>query len=304
MTLFRWRTVFALTLTTLIAAPVAAQTDAATLQSIIAAAAGREATLSAEGIVRLAWQRGDVAVIVDGMALKPPAGLGSWAAFKPAGANVVVMGDTVVFEDEITPALDAALAHGLEVTALHNHFVFDDPAVLFMHIGGSGDAAKLATGVKAMWDAITDVRQRYPTPQQRFSGGVPQAGSLDAAALEAVIGIPGSVNDGVVKFTFGRDAEINGVTVGGAMGLSTWAAFSGDQDFAAVSGDFIMAPEEVQTVLRALRAYGVHIVALHNHMTSTEPAFHFLHFWGKGPALQLAQAIRAAIDSQTGLAVE
>ena len=211
----------------------------------------------------------------------------------------MVMGDTVVFEDEITPAMDAAIASGLNVTALHNHFIFDDPPVYFMHIGGHGDTAKMAAGVKAVWDAIKVVRARTPMPQRSFGGPTPDAdGVIDIAPLVGILNAEPTVKDGVVKFTFGRQGRMHGVEIGGSMGLSTWAAFSGTDDLAAVDGDFIMSESEVQPVLRALRARGIHIVALHNHMIGGEPAFYFLHYWGVGPATELASAVQAARDVQ------
>src|SRR4051794_9789408 len=133
----------------------------------IAAAAATKATTTDDGVVRIAWARTDVPVKVDGMALKPFAGLGSWAAFTRAPHGAMAMGDTVVFEDEVSPAMDAAFANGLEVTGLHNHFLFDEPKVFFMHIGGTGDPEKLASGVKAVWDAIRSVRRENPAPQRR-----------------------------------------------------------------------------------------------------------------------------------------
>src|SRR5262245_59578006 len=154
----------------------------------IADAAGSKATTTPDGVVRLGWARTDVAVTVDGMAFKPAAGLGSWAAFTPTKHGAMVMGDTVVFQDEVTPAMDAAFAGGLEVTGLHNHFFFDEPKVYFMHIGGQGDPEKLARAVKHMWDAIKKVRAHQPQPASRFAGKIPKAGTIDAAPLAKILG--------------------------------------------------------------------------------------------------------------------
>lgn len=264
----------------------------------IGAAAGVKATAAPDGVVRIAWARNDVAVKVDGMALKPFAGLGSWAAFTPTAHGAMVMGDTVVFQDEVTPAMDAAFANGLEVTGLHNHFFFDEPKVYFMHIGGQGDAEKLAAGVKAVWDAIKKVRAERSTPSTRFAGDVPAPGKIDAASLEKVLGQKSDTQDGVVKVTIGREGAMHGTKVAGSMGLTTWAAFSGSDAAAAVDGDFIMTAEEVQPVLRALRKANIHIVALHNHMIGEQPAFYFTHFWGKGSTQELAKGVRSALDAQ------
>jgi hypothetical protein len=261
-------------------------------------AVGVKATTTPDGVVRVGWPRTDVKVTVDGMPLKPFAGLGSWAAFTPAKDGAMVMGDTVVFQDEVGPAMDAAFATGLEVTALHNHFFYDEPKVYFMHIGGTGSPEKLAAGVKAVWDAVKKVRAETPQPAARFAGGVPKEGKLDAAAVEKAVGHKAETQGGVVKVTVGREGTMHGVKVAGSMGLTTWAAFSGSDDLAAVDGDFIMTAEEVQPVLRALRKTGLHVVALHNHMAGEQPAFYFTHFWGKGKAGDLAGSIRAALDVQ------
>jgi hypothetical protein len=283
-------------------APLAAVADSKPLDSrAIGEAAGTAATEKADGVVRIGWQRDEVPVTIDGLKFPPPAGLGSWAAFKalPDG-EVMVMGDTVVFEDEITPAMDAAFAHGLEITALHNHFVFDRPPVFFMHIGGHGDSAKaLAEGVKAIWDAIKAVRKESPKPAERFAGEPPKiTGQYPTQALEEVLGAKGSLNGQVLKFTFGRSAKMHGVPFGASMGLATWAAFSGNAKQAVVDGDFAMTAEEIQPVMHALRKADIHTVALHNHMVGETPAYYFLHYWGKGDPTELAQGVRSALDTQ------
>ncbi len=264
----------------------------------IGQAAGVKATTTPDDVVRIGWPRTDVAVSVDGMPLKPFAGLGSWAAFTSSKKGAMVMGDTVVFQDEVTPAMDAAFADGLEVTGLHNHFFYDEPKVYFMHIGGEGDPEKLAASVKAVWDAIKKVRTDRPQPATRFTGEIPKEGKIDAAAIEKILGHKSETQQGVVKITIGREGTMHGVKIAGSMGLTTWAAFSGSDDLAAVDGDFIMTAEEVQPVLRALRKAGIHIVALHNHMVGEQPAFYFTHFWGKGSTRQLAQGLKSVLDAQ------
>src|SRR5437762_1355790 len=136
----------------------------------IGAAAETKTTVAKDGVVRIGWSRTDVPVTIEGLAFKPAAGLGSWAAFAAAPHGAMVMGDTVVFQDEVTPAMDAAFAGGLEVTGLHNHFFFDEPKVYFMHIGGQGDPEKLAKAIKSVWDAIKKVRADHPKPAARLAG--------------------------------------------------------------------------------------------------------------------------------------
>jgi hypothetical protein len=237
-------------------------------------------------------------VTVEGIALKPFTRLGSWAAFTPAKHGAMVMGDTVVFQDEVTPAMDAAFAGGLEVTGLHNHFFHGEPKVYFMHIGGIGDPEKLAAAVKGVRDAIKQVRAEHHRPATRFAGAAPAAGSVTAGPLKKVLGHKAEGQQGVVKVTIGREGTMHGVKIAGSMGLTTWAAFSGSDDLAAVDSDFIMTAAEVQSVLRALRKAGIHIVALHNHMIGEQPPFYFTHFWGKGPAEKLAEGVKSALDPQ------
>jgi hypothetical protein len=274
--------------------PVSAELDAAA----IGEAAGTEASLKPDGVVRIGWVRTDVDVEVDGMPFVPQAGLGSWAAFQETDDGAMVMGDTVVFQDEVDAAMDAAFANDLSVTALHNHFFYDEPKVYFMHIGGQGDPEDLATGVKAMWDAIKEVRQANPEPQRRFAGEIPAPGELEVSALDTIVGRKGVVNNGVVKYSVPRTGKMNGVEVGGSMGLSSWAAFQGGNDLCAMDGDFIMTAKEVQPVLKAMRQQNLHVVALHNHMTGDEPAFYFCHFWATGPVPDLAVAFRTVLGAQ------
>lgn len=278
----------------LVVVPAHAALDA----DAIGNAAGTTAASQPDGVVRIGWSRSDVDVHVDGMPFKPQAGLGSWAAFKESPKGAMVMGDTVVFQDEVDAAMDAAFSGRLEVTALHNHFFYDTPKVYFMHIGGQGDPVKLAGAVKGMWDAVKAIRKANPKPANRFPGPVPNAGSLNPSAVNQILGTNGKANNGVVKVSFPREGKMHGVTIGGTMGLSSWAAFSGTDDLAAMDGDFIMTGAEVQPVLQAMRKAGIHVVALHNHMTGEEPHFYFTHFWATGSVKSLAEGFKAVLDAQ------
>jgi hypothetical protein len=227
-------------------------------------------------------------------------GLTSWAAFVPAqkpGVEAMVMGDVVLFEDEVGPAMSAALDGGLEVTALHNHFFYDRPHVLFMHIGGEGTVDRLGQGVKAALDAARSVRKKAPRPGVAFGPPPPAKSTIDGAALDALFGAKGAAKDGHYKATFGRKAQAEcGCTIGKAMGVSTWAAFGGSDADAVVDGDFAVAEGELQPVLKSLRGSGVNVVAIHSHMTGESPRILFLHYWGRGKAADLAQAVKKALD--------
>ncbi|WP_433695132.1 DUF1259 domain-containing protein [Paraburkholderia phenoliruptrix] len=256
-----------------------------------------------EDVFKVSKPRNDIKVQVDGWSMPPFMGLTSYAAFKPVhGSQAIMMGDTVLFEDEVNPAMSAALDAGLEVTALHNHFFFDQPKVYFMHIGGHGDAAKLAEGVRKVYDRIAEVRSAHADPESAFPGQIGSPSSISPAPLEAVFGSKGQTNNGMFKVVVGRKANMHGVAVGNEMGVNTWAAFAGTDDEAVVDGDFAMRESELQAVLKSMRASGINIVAIHQHMTDETPRILFLHYWGKGKAVDLAKGVKAALDAQNASA--
>jgi hypothetical protein len=250
-----------------------------------------------ENVFKVSAPRDDVKVSVEAMPMAPFLGLTSWAAFtemKPGSA--MVMGDIVLFQDEVNPAMSAAFAAGLEVTALHNHFFFDQPKVLFMHIGGNGDVEKLARGVRALFDKIKEVRAKNPTPADTFGNARwPDRNSITSADIEPIFGTGGESKDGMFKVTIGRTITMHGTQAGKDMGVNTWAAFFGTDNDAGVDGDFAVTEDELQPVLKSLRAANINIVAIHQHMTHEQPRMMFLHYWGRGKAAELAAAIKAAL---------
>ena len=250
------------------------------------------------GVAKVSVPRSDLAVTADGVKLSPFQGLTSWAAFTGSAAKTIVMGDMTLVEDEVTPAMDAALANGLEVTALHNHFSFDRPRILFMHIAGSGTTEQLATAVKKVFDAIKEAR-KTATPADGFGGpAIPQQSTIDPKPLESILGAQAQGKDGMAKFVFAKKTKAHGMELGPEMGVNTWAAFAGSPEAAVVDGDFAMVESELQAVLKALRAAHINVVAIHSHMTHEEPRIMFLHYWGKGPADELARGIKAARATQ------
>src|SRR6184192_2634433 len=207
-----------------------------------------------EGVYRVTFPRDDVKVVVDGWKMPPFMGLGTWAAFtKGAHAEAMVMGDTVLFEDEVNAAMSAALDNGLNVTALHNHFFFDHPKVYFMHIEGEGAVDKLAGAVRKVYDAAKQIRAANPQPKDSFGAArLPEKNSITAAPLNDIFGAQGELKDGMVKFTFGRPATMHGVKIDNTMGVNTWAAFAGSDDDAVVDGDFAVTEDELQPTARSL----------------------------------------------------
>lgn len=265
-------------------------------------ATGLKGTYSKEeNVFKISKPRSDVKVQVDRWPMPPFMGLTSWAAFTPAhDGQVMMMGDTTLFEDEVNPVMSAALDAGLEVTALHNHFFFDQPKVYFMHIAGMGDPAQVAAGVKKMYDKSAEIRAANPTPATGFPGQIGGTNRISAAPLEGIFGKKGQSSDGMFKVVIGRTIEMHGVKVGNEMGINTWAAFAGTDEQAVVDGDFAMLEQELQAVLKTMRAGGINIVAIHQHMVEEQPRMLFLHYWGKGSAQQLAKAVKKAVDATGG----
>ncbi len=247
-----------------------------------------------EGVFKVSVPRSDLNVVAAGVRLTPPMGLTSWAAFKQAGKHTVVMGDMVLLEDQVNAVMSVALDSGLEVTALHNHFFWDSPKVMFMHIGGMGDEARLAGAVGKVFARIKETSGgKGEVPAVDID---PAKSSLDPRKIDAILGKSGELKDGVYKVTMGRVTTMHGDTMGSAMGVNTWAAFAGSDDKAVVDGDFAMLESELQGVLKALRGAGINVVAIHQHMTGESPRVIFLHYWGVGPTEGLAKGLRAALD--------
>ena len=253
-----------------------------------------------EGVFKVSFPRTDVKIMVDGWLMPPFMGLTAWAAFTAGhGKQVMVMGDIVLFQDEVNPAMSAALDSGLSVTALHNHFFFDEPKVYFMHIGGEGDVAMLATGVRKIFDRIKEVRAASAQPETKFPGApIPAPSTISGSALEDILRVKGQSNNGMFKVVLGRTTKMHATRMGSEMGVNTWAAFAGSDDNAVVDGDFAMLEGELQTVLKSMRKEGINIVAIHHHMSDEKPKYLFLHYWGKGKAQDLAQGLRRTLDLQ------
>ena len=249
-----------------------------------------------EGVYKVTFPRDDAKIAVGGWTMPPFMGLGTWAAFTETKNGAMVMGDTVLFEDEVNPVMSVALDNGLSVTALHNHFFFDHPKVYFMHIEGQGTVEQLAGAVRKVYDKAKEVRAANPQPQDSFGGtGLPEKNSISAEPLDKIFGMSGETNNGMVKFTIGHPATMHGIKIGNAMGVNTWMAFAGSDDNAVVDGDFAVSEDELQSALKAIRAGGINIVAIHSHMTHESPRILFFHYWGRGPAKELAEAIQGAL---------
>lgn len=247
-----------------------------------------------DNVLKVNIPRSDLKVVVDGIATPTPFGFGGWFALTKGDHGMeVLMGDLVLTEAEVNPVMSALLDNGLEVSALHNHFFFETPRIFYMHVHGHGTAADLATKIKPALALIGK------TPPAAASSGRAIEGALDTNALAKTIGYPGEQSGPVYKITIGRpDVTLKemGATINARMGLNTWAAFYGSDAEAVVAGDVAMLDAEVTPVLKALRANGIDVVAIHHHMVGTQPNITFLHYWGKGPAQKLASGVRAAVN--------
>ena len=250
-----------------------------------------------DGVLRVGLPRNDLRVTVAGVATPTPFGFGGWIALTKGDSGMdVLMGDLVLLEDEVNPVLTALLENGLDATALHNHFFWEQPRIFYMHVHGHGPAADLARRIRPALALFTKPALAPPP------GSVPPELRLNAKQLSAIVGFPGDTSGAVYKITAGRpdpDVREMGALINSRMGLNTWAAFTGTMDDAVIAGDFAMLENEVTPVVKALRRHGLSVVAIHHHMTSARPVVIFLHYWGRGKAADLASAFRAALDVTT-----
>ena len=257
-------------------------------------ALGRTAIVSGD-VHRYGFPRTDLQVTLDGVTIRPAFALGGWAAFKPAHGGAMVMGDLVLLETEINPVMTKLIENGLEITAIHNHVLRGSPATFYMHIGGHGDPVKMATALRT---ALAESKTPLTPP---VAPATPPAIDLDTAQLDQIIGVKGQVSGGVYQFGVPRSDPIteNGIQIvpAGPMGVATAINFQptgGGR--AAITGDFVLTGEEVNPVIKVLRASGIEVTAIHSHMLTEQPRLIFMHFWANDDAVKLARGLRTALD--------
>jgi hypothetical protein len=258
-------------------------------------AIGRSAAVVSGDVHRYAFPRTDLTVTLDGVTIRPALALGGWTAFKPMHGGAMIMGDLVLLESEVNPVMLKLVQNGAEITAVHNHLLRANPATFYMHVGGRGDPVKLAGAIRtALAESKTPLSPPAPPATQ-------PAIDLDTAQLDQIIGVKGQANGGVYQFAVPRRDPISEdglqLSPAGPLGVATAMGFQptgGGK--AAITGDFVLAGEEVNPVIQALRSNGIEVTALHSHMLTEQPRLFFMHFWANDDALKLARGLRAALD--------
>ena len=251
----------------------------------------------AANVLKVNIPRNDLTVTVANVKTPTPFGFGGWVAMTKGDHGMdVLMGDLVLTQDEVNPVMSALLDNGLEVSGLHNHFFWEEPRVFYMHVHGMGKPADLATKLKP---ALALIGKPAAAPASSSPAPASTGLGFNADAIAKIVGHSGDTTGAVYKITIGRDdlsLKDMGALINARMGLNTWAAFVGTDANAAIAGDVAMLASEVQPVLKALRQNGLQVVAIHHHMTSTQPTMYFLHYWGTGPTAKLATGFKAALD--------
>jgi hypothetical protein len=257
-------------------------------------ALGRAGAAQPGGVHKFSFPRGDLAVTLGGTRLRPALALGSWVAFRRTrDGQSMAMGDLVLTEDEVAPVLAKLQAGGIDQTAVHNHLLGESPRIVYMHIMGKGDAGKVA---QAIHDALALTKTPLTPPPQV----TPLRLDLDTTAIAAALGVTGKGNGGVYQVSVPRPETIHdaGEEIPPSMGVATSINIQPTANGRAVAtGDFVLLPREVNPVIRALRANGIRVTALHSHLLMDEPHVLFMHFWGDDDAMKLARGLRAALDA-------
>jgi uncharacterized protein DUF1259 len=285
-----------LTLLTLVAAmalPTLAQAADIDWKKVDAAL-GKTAAVSGE-VHRYGLPRSDLHVTLDGVAIKPALALGGWVAFAPMHGEAMVMGDLVLLETEITPVMTKLLTGGLDITAIHNHILRASPATFYMHVGGHGDPEKMAAVIRSALSA-----SNTPFDPPATTAGPAPAVDLDVAKLDQIIGVKGNAVGGVYQFGVPRrdPAMEGGMPVNGPLGGANAVNFQPTGNGkAAITGDFLVTGNEVNPLIRALRAGDIEVTAIHSHMLDEQPRMFFIHFWANDDALKLARGIRTALET-------
>jgi hypothetical protein len=258
------------------------------------AALGKTAAVSGE-IHRYGLPRSDLHVTLDGVAIKPALALGGWVAFAPMHDEAMVMGDLVLLETEITPVMTKLLDGGLDITAVHNHILRASPATFYMHVGGHGDPEKMATVIRSALSA-----SKTPFDPPATTAGPPPAIDLDTARLDQIMGVKGTAVGGVYQFGVPRrDPPVeSGMPVNGPLGGANAINFQPTGNGkAAITGDFLVTGNEVNPLIRALRAGDIEVTAIHSHMLDEQPRMFFIHFWANDEAEKLARSVRTALET-------
>lgn len=267
-----------------------AEFDTATIEQIVGLKGQFD---EKEKVLKFNAPRDDLDVSINQVKITPPFGLASWIAFKKVNDDTLVMGDLALTQDQVNSVMSDVLENGLQVTALHNHLLWESPRIMFMHIEGSGKADDLAKAVNSIFEKI---KSTTANPQVLPNVTVnPEKTTIDIEKIDKIIGEKGSLTKGVYKIVIGRKAKIDDHKIGSLMGINSWAAFMGSENEAVVNGDLATHESEVQDVLKVLRNAGINVVSIHQHMLTEKPRYIYIHFYGIDKAESLAKAVGTAL---------
>jgi len=257
-----------------------------------------------EGVYKIILPREDATIVQDYQRLSPNLGLNSWVALASGVHHEAVLtGQFLLLDDEVDPVLDIVLNADLDVTGLADSCSFEGPHFHTMDVTGLGSFSNLASAFRRGLETIQRVRRTAAGSSKPVAPPtLPIESSIDPGPLDAVLSMKGTVTAGVYKAAIGSRTILNGELIGREMGMSTWISVVGRNDHALAHGEFIESPNGLRKLLIALRARGIRIASIRNHTLGEHPQWVFVRFWGEGTALQLAKAVRYALDVQVGAA--
>ena len=262
-----------------------AQTDSTALNNIF----GKKGSVQGN-VYKITYPRSDLKVKVDDFSVAPGLALGSWIGIIKMGNESMMMGDLVLLDSEVPKVITKLMQENLEITAIHNHLINETPAIKYIHFHGSGDALQLAEKIKSVL-AVTATPLTPPATQI-------QATNIDWSKVTAVLGTTGKQNGMLLQYSFPRNEKLteSGMEMPPSMGMATAINFQMDGNRAAITGDFVLIPDEVNPVIKALTENGIMPTAIHSHMLHDEPRLFMMHFWAVGEPEKLATGLKAALD--------
>lgn len=246
--------------------------------------------------------RNDLGVSIAGTRISSDMGLTSWISFKPMGKYILALGDLVLHENQVNPVMDELLANGFKITGLHSQFLWDEPKVMFMHIEGQGNEKELGLALAKVFVKLKENYGKSESNRKIFLSKIKPSRSYlsntTISTVDSIMGTKGitSPDNQIYKMIFGRSTKLHSESLGQAMGVRSWAAFTGSDNEATITGDLAVFESELQDVLKAMRAANIQITGVHQRMLGEKPRILYVHYWGTGSIDKLAQGLRSALD--------